>query len=393
MDCKKCGLHKNRKNIVHGFGAESPEYLFVEEAPGEEEDRKGVPFIGKAGQRLRWILRYSGISQVRITNIVRCNPRITYKSGHSIRYKNRPPTITEIQTCLSHFDAEIEKYPPKVIVTVGKVPTATLMGLDYNSVKAGDLYNKKFFYKGIPCVGTYHPSYILRGHLEATEIVLDTIHYATLIKNGQDKDIDTYILKPEDSEMALKVIRHLKTVDWFSADLENAPQKLDWKILGIALSWKEDKGIYLPLRDSGGMAGRLFDYWGDRQSEIIRELIELISGKYQDIVWHNAQWDTSRLWDEWKIPPAICDDTMIMSGALFDTNMDGTFFRRSLAKLGYKFLPYLAGWKEEIKDTFNKKSEVDFTKIPINKLGVYAAEDAIITYKLKKLFIKRFMRN
>lgn len=110
MNCQQCGLHTTRTTIVTGEGDCVNGIMCVGEAPGEEEDLQGRPFVGTAGKTLRGLLVEAGINPAncRITNTVKCRPP-----------ENRRPTTEERSACWRHLEAEVERYRPKVIIAVG----------------------------------------------------------------------------------------------------------------------------------------------------------------------------------------------------------------------------------------------------------------------------------
>ncbi|MFB6086687.1 MAG: uracil-DNA glycosylase family protein [Halodesulfurarchaeum sp.] len=118
-ECERCpALLQSRSRIVNGVGPADADLLFVGEAPGEQEDREGEPFVGRSGELLSEILAEHGLDReaVRITNSVKCRPPA-----------NRDPTRTELANCRSHLEREIRGVDPTVIVTLGKVPTEHLL--------------------------------------------------------------------------------------------------------------------------------------------------------------------------------------------------------------------------------------------------------------------------
>ncbi|MFC7167398.1 uracil-DNA glycosylase [Halospeciosus flavus] len=120
--CSRCpDLVESRRRIVNGTGPEDPDVLFVGEAPGEQEDEEGTPFVGRSGDVLDDVLGEYGLprSDVRITNCVRCRPP-----------ENRDPTDEELANCRPHLEHEIDLVDPEVIVTLGKVPSQHLLGRD-----------------------------------------------------------------------------------------------------------------------------------------------------------------------------------------------------------------------------------------------------------------------
>lgn len=117
--CKRCPvLVESRRQIVNGVGPADADLLFVGEAPGEQEDREGEPFVGRSGKLLDDVLGEHGLDRetVRITNSVKCRPP-----------ENRDPTGGELSNCRSHLEGEIRGVDPTAIVTLGKVPSEHLL--------------------------------------------------------------------------------------------------------------------------------------------------------------------------------------------------------------------------------------------------------------------------
>ena len=118
LRCAKCGLHRTRKNVVFGDGDPDARLMFVGEAPGEDEDIQGLPFVGRAGQLLTKIIEAMGFkrSDVYIANILKCRPP-----------NNRMPLPTEILECEDNVKRQAELIKPKVICTLGKFASQTLL--------------------------------------------------------------------------------------------------------------------------------------------------------------------------------------------------------------------------------------------------------------------------
>ncbi len=151
-DCKRCKLYKGRKSIVFGEGNPGASLVFVGEGPGAEEDEQGRPFVGEAGQLLTKIIE-NGMklkrSDVYICNIVKCRPP-----------GNRTPQPDEIEACKQFVIRQIQAIKPKVIVTLGNVPTQTLLGVKEGITKLRGRWQS---YSGIPLMPTFHPAYLLRN--------------------------------------------------------------------------------------------------------------------------------------------------------------------------------------------------------------------------------------
>lgn len=149
-DCQRCKLCNGRSTIVFGSGNPRAELVFVGEGPGEEEDRQGVPFVGKAGQLLTKMIEAMKFSRddVYICNVVKCRPP-----------NNRNPEPDEIEACEPFLKAQLASLQPKVIVALGKFATQTLLR-DQTSITR--LRGQWREYQGIPLMPTFHPAYLLR---------------------------------------------------------------------------------------------------------------------------------------------------------------------------------------------------------------------------------------
>jgi len=155
-DCQRCKLAKTRKNLVFGVGNPQARLVFVGEGPGADEDAKGEPFVGAAGQVLNRIISAMGLKreEVYICNVVKCRPP-----------GNRDPESDEIATCSPFLLRQLQSVNPEVIVALGKPASHTLLGTKEPISK---LRGKFRDFHGIPLMPTYHPSYLLRKQGEGS---------------------------------------------------------------------------------------------------------------------------------------------------------------------------------------------------------------------------------
>ena len=149
--CTRCALSGSRTNTVFGVGNTKADWLFIGEAPGAEEDRRGEPFVGRAGQLLDQMLTAIGQSRdsVFIANILKCRPP-----------NNRDPKPEEAAACREYLDRQIALIRPKIIVAVGRIAAQNLTGSDS---PVGRMRGRPFELNGVPLVVTYHPAYLLRS--------------------------------------------------------------------------------------------------------------------------------------------------------------------------------------------------------------------------------------
>ena len=152
-DCERCGLCEKRSKIVFGDGNPNADILFVGEGPGAEEDKRGLPFVGRAGELLTQMIEKGiGIprSEVYICNIVKCRPP-----------QNRTPLPPEVAACRPFLDGQIQAIQPKVIVTLGKPAASLLLDREIAITRVRGTWHD---YQGIPLMPTLHPAYVLRQY-------------------------------------------------------------------------------------------------------------------------------------------------------------------------------------------------------------------------------------
>jgi DNA polymerase len=149
--CQACGLHVTANNAVPGAGNPTADFVCVGEAPGENEDLQGLPFVGRAGDLLTDILKAIELSreQVFIANVIKHRPP-----------GNRNPALDEIAACSPFLLRQIELLQPKVILALGTFAAQTLLR---TTTPIGKLRGQVHRYHGVPLVATYHPAALLRN--------------------------------------------------------------------------------------------------------------------------------------------------------------------------------------------------------------------------------------
>jgi DNA polymerase len=160
-ECTRCKLHSTRQNIVFGVGADDAPLMFVGEAPGEQEDKRGEPFVGKAGELLDKMIEAMGWSRqsVYIANILMCRPP-----------GNRNPQPDEVEQCKPFLDAKIRAIAPRIIVALGRPSANTLLGTDAPiSTLRGKFHDRH----GVKVMPTFHPAYLLREPAKKREAWAD----------------------------------------------------------------------------------------------------------------------------------------------------------------------------------------------------------------------------
>ena len=154
--CTRCSLSATRTQTVFGVGNPNADWLIVGEAPGAEEDRRGEPFVGRAGQLLNSMLHAIGLEreQVYIANVLKCRPP-----------GNRDPSPTEAAECLPYLERQIALLKPKIMLAVGRIAAQNLLRTEKT---LGSLRQQvhRFGLSQVPLVVTYHPAYLLRTPTE-----------------------------------------------------------------------------------------------------------------------------------------------------------------------------------------------------------------------------------
>ena len=178
--CQGCSLREDLRNenlVVPGFGVYEPEIMIIGEAPGYRETVERKPFVGPSGRILQQVVTELGLSprtNLYITNTVKHRPP-----------NNRDPSDGEISACARRFlFKEIDILLPKKIITVGKIPTKTMMVAAGLTPPATGLRGKQFLYKNIPVFTTWHPAYVMRNPTKMEDLKTDILNALNWNKNG-----------------------------------------------------------------------------------------------------------------------------------------------------------------------------------------------------------------
>ena len=169
MRCKLCSL--GRTQTVFGVGNPKARLMFVGEAPGEDEDRRGEPFVGRAGQLLTKIVEAIGMTrdQVYIANVIKCRPP-----------NNRNPEPDEVATCEPFLFRQIDVIQPKVIVPLGKFAAQCVLKTMDPITK---LRGRRFDYRGSVLIPTFHPAYLLRNPSAKREVWEDMKNVRAILQS------------------------------------------------------------------------------------------------------------------------------------------------------------------------------------------------------------------
>jgi uracil-DNA glycosylase family 4 len=162
-ECTRCGLCQSRTQTVFGVGNRRADLMVIGEAPGQDEDAQGEPFVGRAGQLLNSMLRAMGHPRetVYIANILKCRPP-----------SNRNPNPTEVASCLPYLQQQIDLVQPRLILAVGGIAAQNLLATELSVGRLrGHLH--RLGERATPLIVTYHPAYLLRSPGEKRKVWTD----------------------------------------------------------------------------------------------------------------------------------------------------------------------------------------------------------------------------
>ena len=177
-NCNRCKLWKTRRNIVFGTGNRNARLMFIGEGPGADEDRLGVPFVGRAGKLMDLAFETLGIdrNEAYIANIVKCRPP-----------SNRNPENDEAMACLNYLRNQVILVKPEIIVLLGSVALKNILGKEYGITASRGKWVEK---KGIKYMPTWHPAALLRDETKKIDFIKDlkkVVELITLTKS-ENKD-------------------------------------------------------------------------------------------------------------------------------------------------------------------------------------------------------------
>jgi DNA polymerase len=160
-DCTRCKLHRGRNKIVFGDGNPKARLVFVGEAPGADEDKQGIPFVGRAGKLLTQMIEAMGLKRedVYICNVVKCRPP-----------DNRKPEDDEVSTCSPYLLRQLDVIEPKVLLCLGAVAAQTLLATHRG---ISQFRGEWMDWHGHKLMATYHPAYLLRNPAAKSEVWRD----------------------------------------------------------------------------------------------------------------------------------------------------------------------------------------------------------------------------
>ena len=177
LSCRGCALCETRRNVVFGVGKPDAEVMFIGEGPGEQEDKLGEPFVGRAGQLLDDMLEMIDLdrSKVYIANMVKCRPP-----------KNRDPLNIEQEACAHWLKKQIELVNPRIIVCLGRISALKFIKEDFKITRE---HGQWFIKDGVMIMAMYHPAALLRDTSKRPETFVDLVKLRQAIR---DYCTDTY---------------------------------------------------------------------------------------------------------------------------------------------------------------------------------------------------------
>ena len=172
LNCHKCALADTRTNVVFGIGAPDAEVLFIGEGPGEQEDLKGEPFVGRAGKLLDDMFEMIDLdrSKIYIANMVKCRPP-----------QNRDPLRIETEACMPWLREQTRLISPKIIVCLGRIAATSIIGADFKITRD---HGKWYERGGVKMMALYHPAALLRDPRRRPETFVDLKELQRVIREN-----------------------------------------------------------------------------------------------------------------------------------------------------------------------------------------------------------------
>ena len=349
---------------VPPVGPSSAEVMIIGEAPGGSEEAALTPFVGQAGLELTRMLHEVGFvrNDCWITNVCKYRPP---KNNIELFFKKFPREPNELITeGVAELNEEISRVQPKLIITLGNVPTWALTGNIGITKWRGSLLS----YKGIPLIPTYHPAAILRKW-DWRFVAIHDFKKAKRVLEGKVKPTEEhYIVRPDFST----VMSTIEQLLWMYEQGSEQPLAVDIEtrrghIACLGFAWSESEALCIPFMD----INRLDGYWSaDEELEIILALRKLLTHPGCKVVGQNFPYDTQYIVKHWHFVPNLWWDTMTVHHSLFSTMPKGLDFQSSL------YLDDHIYWKDEGKE-WNAKM------LPEETLWVYNCKDCTKTLRIQ----------
>lgn len=379
---------------MQGQGPKHADIVFVGEAPGEEEDKAGIPFIGRAGRFLkRHVFRGAGVdeSEVFITNAVRCRPP-----------NNKTPSMVEIRNCFPHLEEELKRIQPKVIVALGNVPLHSLLPIHRKKRDPEEAEDTRWKYQAavsgitrwrgklmwhpiFKCyvIPTFHPSALARDFNQGVQFrlkqtIADVEEAVRASHREPPKVVPVKTDYITDPGKAAEILERAIKAPFVAYDIETEGfDPNEDSLWGFSVSFEPYKGYYIS-----------WDVMNHHKS--LRTLFAaFIQNSKQTKILHNVEFDDRFMQTKFSTLPPLAYpyvDTMI-AASLLDEN-----FGKGLKELVWRYLHYggyeqeFDEWKEKHKKGWKKPDDPIEKREMEKKMSVYGSTDAACTFLLWKKF-------
>jgi len=375
--CTLCPLHKYSEKAVKPQIVPGSKILLVGESAGEREIIEGKPFVGRAGQLLRKMLKLADIDpeSISITNIVLCRP-----PNNNI---NHPAAKEAVKKCPEyHLLPLIDELKPKVIITVGGVPYKYFFNRKGITKERGI----PRIWNGYTVVPTLHPSYLLRGNRYLESTVIEDFKLAkSIIGNKYKKKFVCHVITTEKEWKKLreKIYEHKKVaIDTECSGLEIFGKD---KLIGIGFALDRNTAYYMPFisYNMEELFGTININWSDA---VIKELKEILTDETIKKAFHNAAFDIQVLELTFGIKvKGLVIDTMVIYHLLHETES------KKLEDIVNKYYFDLFGYKKESNKYM--KSNKDVSDMPLELIAERCGKDCIATYRLSEDLTKELNKH
>jgi len=357
--CQDCGLYRTTKRVcIYGENLTPHKVMIIGEAPGADEERFGKPFQGRSGQLLREELERVGLTDVYITNVVKCRPPA-----------NREPTPDELKACRKYLDDELATVKPEFVLALGSTAAKSFLKISKITQDHGKVLPKESF----TGMAAFHPAYALRDPSKLEPLQKDLRRFANLVAGEKPREKPSYrvVRTAEDLQAFADDFR---AAERFSFDLEttglfmhNTAERI--RCLGIATP--QQRWVFpLHMPDSPFPEHR-------NHYKLVRWLVNEARGKW--CIAHNGKFDNLWLWTRYGTAFHINVDTMLLSHTLDENRPHGL---KELARTELGVPDYDIDVKEKQGDLFDTE-----------KLYEYNALDVAYTLEIATLFEARLRKS
>ena len=411
--CKDCTLCEHRYKIVHGSGNSSADVMFIGEAPGSDENFRGIPFIGKAGKIFDGLLQYIELPRkdVYITNIVKCRPP-----------QNAKPSKKQISACSKYLKQEIEAVNPKFIVCLGATAGSALTGQNKDM---GSLCKQAWNYEGRTVYVVYHPAAIIYNRHLYTKLEKQFEEIREHIDKDQPKERIPFQKAEETNEVMFSTIycKELKKEDLlpsvFAQSNEEAIEliqtmlnesstfiAIDTETTGLAFTSNRIIGISFAYRNNDNKIVSFYIPFRHRDIENTNcSIIDLkphiqdaLSNPRKRYIFHNAKFDMHMLDnEEIYITLDRIEDTMILAFIINETRKSYALKNLAMQLISPSTSFFERTLKEQVKeigipDDCDFLSPLNWGNISIIDMYKYACFDTILTLVLQEILSNTLRR-